>query len=210
MKISILPIVFFLSLAVYGQQAGTAPAAAWQYVLLNDKSGRTLWLVGIEQQPHAAAQLLKEVVKPGSDVGSLVNFGEDFLLEVENSTDPAEIAAKLARPGHHGTRLYDALVSSAEWLAKQESSDKLKLIFVFSDGDDNASQTSLPQTIAALQRTQIPVIVVAPSVIEHKPQGKNLKQLATRTGGHAYFLQQNKDFDFTLIKRDLARWGGGP
>ena len=100
--------------------------------------------------------------------------------------------------GHHGTRLYDALVSSAEWLAKQ-SPDERKFIFVFSDGDDNASQSSLPETIAALQRTQIPVIVVAPSVVEHKPQGKNLRQLATRTGGHAYFLQQNKDFDFTLM-----------
>jgi len=47
--------------------------------------------------------------------------------------------------------------------------------------------------------------VVAPSVVEHKPQGKNLRQLATRTGGQAYFLHQNKDFDFVLIKGDLAR-----
>ena len=135
----------------------------------------------------------------------MVNFSEEFSLEVENSTEPDEIAAKLARTGHHATRLYDALVSAAEWLAKQESSDKRKLIFVFFDGDDNASQTSLPETIAALQRAQISVIVVAPSVVEHKPQGKNLRQFATRTGGHAYFLHQNKDFDFVLIKRDLAR-----
>ena len=47
--------------------------------------------------------------------------------------------------------------------------------------------------------------MVAPSVVEHKPQGKNLRQLATRTGGQAYFLHQNKDFDFVLIKGDLAR-----
>jgi hypothetical protein len=83
MKISILPIVFCLSLAVYGEQAGTAPATAWQAVLLNDKSGRTLWPGGIEQQANAAAQLLKEVVRPASDVGSLVNFSEEFSLEVE-------------------------------------------------------------------------------------------------------------------------------
>ena len=144
-------------------------------------------------------------MRPASDVGSLVNFSEEFSLELENSTEPDEIAAKLARTGHHATRLYDALVSAAEWLAKQESSDKRKLIFVFSEGDDNASQTSLPETIAALQRALIPVIVVAPSVVEHQPQGKNLGQLATRTGGHVYFLHQNKDFDFVLIKRDLAR-----
>ena len=144
-------------------------------------------------------------MRPASDVGSLVNFSEEFSLELENSTEPDEIAAKLARTGHHTTRLYDALVSAAEWRAKQKSSDKRKWIFVFSDGDDNASQTSLPETIAALQKAEPPVIVVAPSVVEHKPQGKNLRQLATRTGGQAYFLHQNKDFDFVLIKRDLAR-----
>jgi len=41
--------------------------------------------------------LLKEVVRPASDVGSLVNFSEEFSLELENSTEPDEIAAKLAR-----------------------------------------------------------------------------------------------------------------
>ena len=96
--------------------------------------------------------LLKEVVRPASDVGSLVNFSEELSLELENSTEPDEIAAKLARTGHHTTRLYDALVSAAEWRAKQKSSDKRKWIFVFSDGDDNASQTTLPETIAALQK----------------------------------------------------------
>src|SRR5260370_7477736 len=91
-------------------------------------------------------------------------------LRSRNSTEPDEIAAKLARTGHHATRLYDALVSAAEWLAKQESSDKRKLIFEFSEGDDNPSQTSLPETIEALQKTVIPTIVLAPSLLKHTPQ----------------------------------------
>jgi len=57
---------------------------------------------------------LKEIVRPASDVGSLVNFSEEFSLELENSTEPDEIAAKLASTGHHAKRLYDALVSAAE------------------------------------------------------------------------------------------------
>jgi Mg-chelatase subunit ChlD len=77
-------------------------------------------------------------------------------LRSRNSTEPDEIAAKLARTGHHATRLYDALVSAAEWLAKQESSDKRKLIFVFSDGDDNASQTSLPETMRPCKERKFP------------------------------------------------------
>src|SRR5260370_17723128 len=86
-------------------------------------------------------------------------------LRSRNSTEPDEIAAKLARTGHHATRLYDALVSAAEWLAKQESSDKRKLIFVFSEGDDNASQTTFPETITPLQRALIPLIVFSPPLV---------------------------------------------
>jgi Mg-chelatase subunit ChlD len=206
MKLSILPLVLCLSLGVSGQQAPAAsPGTPLQYVLLNDKSGRTLWPGGIEEQANAAAQLLKEVVKHRSDVGSLINFNQEFLMEVENSTDPTEIAAKLARQGRGGTQLFDALILAANWLAKQDSPDKRKVIFVFSDGDDNASQINLQETIVALQRTQIPVFVVAPSVVERKPQGKALKQLAARTGGHVSFLHENESFDFALVSHDLGR-----
>ena len=148
MKLSILPLVPCLALAAYGQQAPPpSPGASWQYVILNDKSGRTLWPGGIEEQANAAAQLLKEVVKPGSDLGSLVNLNEDFPLDVENSTNPDEVAAKLDRHGRQGTRLYDAVIATADWLAKQGSPDKRKVIFVFSDGDDDASNASLQETI---------------------------------------------------------------
>jgi hypothetical protein len=206
MKFSILSLVFCLSLVGYGQQAA-APSSgtSLQYVLLNDKSARTFWPGGIEEQADAAAQLLKEVVKPGSDVGSLINFNQEFLMEVENSTDPAEITAKLARQGREGTQLFDAVILAANWLAKQDSPDKRKVIFVFSDGDDDASYASLQETIAAVQRTQIPIVVVTTSVVERKTPGKAMKQLAARTGGHAYFLHENKRFDFAVISHDLGR-----
>jgi hypothetical protein len=114
-----------------------------QYMVLNDTSGKTLWPGGIEQQANTAARFLKQVVRPSSDIGTLVNFSEEFSLDVENSTNPDDIVAKLVRRGHYATALYQALVSAAQWLAKQESSDRHKIIFVFSDGDDNASQISV-------------------------------------------------------------------
>jgi Mg-chelatase subunit ChlD len=205
MKRSILAIVFCFSLAMYGQQAAAPTGKPLQYVLLNDKSGRTLWPGGIEEQANAAAQLLKEVVRPGTDLGSLVNFNEGFPLDVENSTNPDEIAAKLARHGRQGTRLYDALIAASDWLEKQDLSDKRKVIFVFSDGEDDASNANLQETIAALQKTQIPIVVVAPSAVEHKHPGKAIKQLVAGTGGHVYFLHENKSFDFARIRHDLAR-----
>jgi hypothetical protein len=175
-----------------------------QYVLLNDTSGRTLWPKGIEQQVSMASEFLRQVVTPGSDLGSLVNFSEEFWLEVENSTDPDELVAKLIHQGRHGTKLYEAVVEAARWLSKQEPSDKRKIIFVFSDGDDDASQISLQDAITTVQSLHTPVVVITPSVVERKKPGKDMKQLANATGGHAYFVR-GYSLDFALLKRDLAR-----
>lgn len=206
MKFPLLAIILFLSLTAYCQQtAEQAKGTRFQYVLLNDTSGRTLWPGGTEQQVKAATQFLNQVVTPGSDIGSLVNFSQESYLDVENSTDPDAIVAKLVHQGRHGTALYEAVVAAARWLAKQQSSDTRKMIFVFSDGDDNASQMSLQSTIAAIQKAQIPVCIVAPSVVEHKQQGKAIKQLANATGGHAYFVPNRDSFDFAALKRELTR-----
>jgi len=206
MKLSLLTILFCVSLTVYCQQtAEPGTGARLQYVLLNDASERTLWPGGIEQQVNTATQFLRQVVTPGSDVGSLVNFNVEPSLDVENSTDPDSIVAKLARQGHEGSGLYGAVISSIRWVSKQESSDRRKMVFVFSDGEDNSSPVNLQGAIAAVQGMHIPVYVVAPSVVEHKRQGKALKQLAKATGGQAYFVHKGDRFDFALLKRDLAR-----
>jgi len=124
-------VIVCLSLAGHAQQAAAPTATPLQYVLLNDTSGRTLWPGGIEQQVSMASQFLRQVVTPGSDLGSVVNFSEEFWLEVENSTDPDELVAKLIHQGRHATKLYEAVVEAPRWLSKQESSDKRKIIFVF-------------------------------------------------------------------------------
>ena len=82
------------------------------------------------------------------------------------------------------------------------------MVFVFSDGDDDEShlfEHYPADWIAALTKLRIPVTVIAPSVVEHKKQGKSLKQFAAGTGGHAYFVQKSGDFDFALLQRDLFR-----
>jgi hypothetical protein len=206
MKVLILVVVCCLSLPAYSQQtAERVTGTKIQYVLLSDASGRTLWPKGLEEQTRVATQFLQQVVTPGSDVGSLVNFSEEFSFEVENSTNPDAIVAKLVRQGHHATALYQAVVSAARWLDEQQSSDSRKIVFVFSDGDDNASQISLQDAIAAIQMVHISVCVIAPSVVEHKRQGKAMKQLASATGGHAYFIPDTDRFDFAPIKRELGR-----
>src|SRR5215475_8978411 len=168
MKAIVVGLVLNLLSTVYAQQAGPPSANGLHYALLNDTSGKTLWPRGISQQVTLETQFLAEVVKPGSDIGSLVNFSEEFFLDVQNSKDPNAIAAKLIREGRHATKIYDSLVATARWLDKYQFPDTHKAIFLFSDGDDNASFTSLQGAIAAVQAVHIPIFVVAPSTVEHK------------------------------------------
>lgn len=178
-----------------------------QYVLLNDASGRNRWPNGTTQQVEAADQFLKQVVVANSDVGSLVNFNDEVYLDVQNINNPQKLAAKLERTGRGGTVTYDAVVSAAKWLAKQAAvADCRKVIFLFGDGEDNSSRRNLDQATEALQRTGIPIFVVAPSSVETKKQGENLRRLADQSGGRVYFLPRDtRHVKFDFLKRDLAQ-----
>jgi len=110
-------------------------SAQLQYVLLNDQSGRTQWLRGTKEQAEVAGQFLKQIIRPGSDIGSLVNFGDQVYIDVQNSEDPDKLSGKLQRKGVGATRMYDAVVSSANWLGNQTANvDRHKLMFLFCDG----------------------------------------------------------------------------
>jgi hypothetical protein len=159
----------------------------------------------MEQQVNLASQFLEQVVRPGTDIGSLVNFGENFYLDVQNSTKPADIKAKLIREGRGGTRTFDAVVAAANWLDKYQFRDSRKAIFLFSDGDDNASKWPFQKTITSVQAVHIPIFVIAPAVVEHTKQGKDLGKLASATGGHVYFVSKADTYDFAALKHDLGR-----
>jgi len=204
MKWLVWPVVLVLAVATFGQQFGLA-GTKWHYVLINDGSARTLWPGGTEQQATLATQFLKEVVQPRSDLGTLVSFNDKATIDVENSTNPDELAAKLIRHGRGGTAVYDSIVAAAEWLDKEDSTERQKIIFVFSDFDDDASYTSFENTISLVQRVHIAVIFIVPSVVERKTQGRQVKQLAKGTGGHAYFVGKDGSFDFAAMKHDLGR-----
>ena len=178
-----------------------------RYLLLNDQSGSTRWPNGIKQQTQVALQFLKQVVTSGSDLGGLVNFADDVYFDVQNSRNPDEIAARLKPEGRGVTRMYDAVVSSANWLAKQASGlDQRKVVFLFCDGEDRGSKTNFEEATEALQRGRIPMFIVAPSSVEGKKDGAILRQLAGDSGGRAYFLPRDtRQINLDFIKRDLGQ-----
>jgi hypothetical protein len=180
-----------------------------QYVLLNDASGRNLWPNGMKQQSDAADQLLKQVIMASSDIGSLVNFSDQavhrFHIDAQNENDPQKLAAKLERSGSGATGMYDAVVSAAKWLGKQDATPaRRKVIFLFCDGGDTASRSSLDDATEALQRTRVPIFIVAPGTTT---DGEKLRRLASSSGGRVYFFSigDRRQVKFDLLKRDLGQ-----
>jgi len=99
--------------------------------------------------------------------------------------------------------MYDALVASADWM-KRAKLEK-KVVFVVTDGEDNASAESLEQAVKRLQAENGPT-VYAIGVLgdeEHPKRARRaLEVLAERTGGVAYFPKTLDEVD--EISRSVA------
>ena len=100
-----------------------------------------------------------------------------------------------------GTALYDALVASADYLAKNAKHPK-QVLLVVTDGEDNASSATLEQTIRRIQDLDGPVIYCVGLLFgqdidkrEARHARSVLEALAEQTGGVAYFPKSVNDVD---------------
>ncbi|MBB5338005.1 VWA domain-containing protein [Tunturiibacter gelidoferens] len=100
-----------------------------------------------------------------------------------------------------GTAIYDALVASADYLAKNAKHPK-QVLLVITDGEDNASSATLEQTIRRIQDLDGPVIYCVGLLFgedtdkrESRHARRVLETLAEQTGGAAYFPKSVKEVD---------------
>jgi hypothetical protein len=176
------------------------------YALINAERKHTLWPSGSAQQIDVAGQFLKEVITAGVDIGSLINFADEYFLDASDTKDPQQLAAKL-RNDRSGAALYDAVVATANHLAsKADIPGYRRVMFLFCDGEDNLSVLKLNNATERLQREGVPLFIFAPFAVKKKTQGKNLSKLALELGGRVYFLPDDtKTVSFDSVKQDLAR-----
>jgi Ca-activated chloride channel homolog len=100
-----------------------------------------------------------------------------------------------------GTAIYDALVASADYLAKNAKHPK-QVLLVVTDGEDNASSATLEQTIRRIQDLDGPVIYCVGLLFgddtdkrESRHARRVLETLAEQTGGAAYFPKNLNQVD---------------
>jgi len=128
----------------------------------------------------------------------VVNFNDEYYLDQDFTNDLLKMKEALEKiDARGGTALYDAVVASSDHLKRNARLDK-KVIFVVTDGEDNASNETLEQAVKQLQEENGPQ-VYAIGILgdeEHPKRAKRaLEILAQRTGGIAFFPKTLDEVD---------------
>jgi VWFA-related protein len=87
----------------------------------------------------------------------VVNFNDEYYLDQDFTSDIGKLKKALEKVGASGgTALYDAVVASANQLTHSEL--QKKILFVVTDGEDNASRQSLERAVERLQGENGPTV----------------------------------------------------
>jgi Ca-activated chloride channel family protein len=149
----------------------------------------------------AAALNLVKLSNP-QDEAFLVDFSSEAYIDQEFTSSIAKLQQGLSyiKPGG-GTALYDAVVASADYLAKGAKHPK-QVLLIITDGDDNASAATLESTIRRVQDLDGPAIYCVGLLFgedvsrsEAKHSREVLTELSEQTGGQAYFPHSLKEVD---------------
>src|SRR5271170_4425595 len=149
---------------------------------------------------EAALDLVKASNK--DDEAFIVNFSDEAYIDQDFTSDIGRLRDGLAHiDSKGGTALYDAVVASADQLAKGAKRPKQVLLIV-TDGEDNASSLNLEQTIRRVQDLQGPVVYSIGLLFGDSGGGREahrakraLQLLSSETGGIAYFPKSLDNVD---------------
>ncbi|WP_420238635.1 VWA domain-containing protein [Telmatobacter bradus] len=161
-----------------------------------------------EQQ--SATEFLLQILKARSDRAFVMGFDvtPNVTADWSNNLDALETGINRLKPGG-GTALYDAVYTACH--------DKLqgigrnvepvrKAMILLSDGDDNQSHAYLGEAIKACQRSETIIYAISTNWTPSRgPGDKVMEQLASETGGQAFFPPSVEDISksFTDIEEEL-------
>jgi Ca-activated chloride channel family protein len=135
----------------------------------------------------------------------VVNFSDEYYLDQPFTNKVNLLQQALERyETRGGTALYDAVVASADEL-KKHSKLQRKVLFVVTDGEDDASRESLEQAVRRLQEENGPTVYAIGILGGEKERRarRALQTLAERTGGIAFLPKTLAEVD--EISQAVAR-----
>jgi len=134
----------------------------------------------------------------------IVNFNDEFYLDQPFTSNINQLKDALEKyETRGGTALYDAVVATSDELRKHAKLEK-KVIFVVTDGEDNASRESLEQAVRHLQEENGPTVYSIGLLGEEKARKarRALEVMSEKTGGLAFLPKTLDEVD--AISRTVA------
>jgi Ca-activated chloride channel family protein len=175
--------------------------------LLMDVSGSVESRFAFEKE--AATGFLQHIVRPGYDKAFVVGFNKESHLAQDFTDNVQELGRGVQRMRNGGgTALYDAIYRACKDKLAREHNDHpvRKAIIVVSDGEDNQSEYTRAQAIEMAQRAEVIVYAISTDDSGLILRGdKVLEELASATGGRAFFPYKMKDItrSFAAIEDEL-------
>src|SRR5580693_1751770 len=126
----------------------------------------------------------------------VVNFNDEYYLDQDFTSNINKLREALEKvEARGGTALYDAILASANHL--KEAKLQKKILFVVTDGEDNASRDSLEETVRKLQEENGPTVYAIGLLGEEKARRarRALETIAQRTGGIAFLPRTLDEVD---------------
>jgi VWFA-related protein len=193
--------------------------------LVIDISGSQQFTLPIEKA--AGKRFFERVLRPSKDLGAVVTFEHESILEQGLTSNPERLRRALDsifirtpsvtvtgptppinNSGAGSTALYDSVYSVASDLLSREAGRRV--IVLITDGVDTSSTVKLRDAIERSWRNEILIysIGIGDRAFDGVDEGV-LKKLARETGGRAFFprkyesLAEDLDQAFALIEEDL-------
>jgi Ca-activated chloride channel family protein len=157
----------------------------------------------------AALHLVK--ISNPADSAFIVNFSDHAFIDQDFTSNISLLEKGLSHLDSRGeTALYDAVVASANEMARHAKQQK-QVLLIISDGADNASRLTLEQAIRRVQALDGPVVYTIGLLYEDLTKEEaararqDLQSLALETGGVAYFPNSLNDVDeiAAQVARDI-------
>jgi Ca-activated chloride channel family protein len=127
----------------------------------------------------------------------VVNFNDEYYLDQEFTSNINKLREALEKvEARGGTALYDAIVASSVYMRDHAKQQK-KVLFVVTDGEDNASRESLEEAVRRLQEENGPTVYAIGLLGEEKARRarRALETIAQRTGGISFFPRTLDEVD---------------
>ena len=155
---------------------------------------------------NKAALNLVRASNPSDEV-FVVNFSDEFFLDQPFTNRINLLQSALEKyETRGGTALYDAVVASADELKRHGKLQK-KILFVVTDGEDDASRESLEQAVRMLQEENGPTVYAIGLLGDERQRRakRALQVISERTGGIAFFPRTLDEVDSisSAVARDI-------